>query len=79
MNVPEKLVSHGDTMLNEMNFDMAAFYYESAAEKFIEIEDYSAAIKAYEKVVYCFEADERLDRANEIKAKIALIKAQHNL
>ena len=46
MNVPEKLVSHGDTMLNEMNFD---------------------------------EADERLDRANEIKAKIALIKAQHNL
>lgn len=76
MTIPEKLIMNGDLMMDEMNLDMAAFYYETAAEKYLEAGAPTAAIEAYDKVVHCFEMDDKMDRAQAIKEKITQIKAQ---
>ena len=76
MNVAEMHMANGVKKLDEFDLDMAAFYFEIAAEKFLESNNISSAIEAYEKALYCFETDEKLDRVDEIKTKINTLKSK---
>ncbi len=74
MSIAEKHMANGQTKLDEFDLSMAAFYFETAAEEYVKSNDFSSAVVAYEKVLYCLELDEQTERVGEIKNLIKKLK-----
>ena len=70
----ENQMKTGQLLLNQGDLGMAAVYFEFAGEEFLRRKDYTNALVAYEKTLYCFETDENMFRVEEIKGIIATIK-----
>lgn len=70
----EKQMETGQLLLNRFDLDMAAVYFEFAGEEFVRRGDYSNALIAYDKALYCLETDGRHMRVQEIKTIISDIR-----
>ena len=70
----EKQMETGQLLLNRFNLDMAAVSFEFAGEEFVRRGDYSNALIAYDKTLYCLETDGRHMRVQEIKTIISDIR-----
>jgi tetratricopeptide (TPR) repeat protein len=58
MRAAERLFKKGDT-------SMAAAYFWSAGNTFREIKEYELSANAYEKAAYCYESENRWEKAVE--------------
>ena len=71
----EKQMETAQMLIDKFDFDMASVYFELAGEEFVRRGDYENALLAYNKMLYCFENEEKpLASIEDIKKIIKSIK-----
>lgn len=66
----EKQMETAQMLMDKFDLDMASVYFELAGEEFVRRGDYNNALIAYNKMLYCFENDEKSNSSIEDVKKI---------
>ena len=76
MQNAENQMEMGLTLLGQLDLFTASLYFEDAGEAFLKSEDFSKALEAYTKLLYCFSMDEKTGESEiaEVQKVINSIK-----